>query len=327
MKALLVLILMAFFYTNVFSQSRLSDQVFVSTIISGVDTTAQKWVFSNSHKVNNTQGHLQGVQLKRIKKLNYFYLSGSSSEYSYLAIGQLNESPSIVQVKKLFNKPMKHAGGFQISDHYLAVGIEDNDARIQSQVCVYKLSGKGELSRNPVVVVDREGAYERMTAGCVGLTFFDNRWLMVVGDWDTRNLDFYLSDRKNITRGFKLIDSIRISDYDRSAWSDTSWLAYQNIQLINRSGKIFMVGLNSRPLDKKNVVDVFKIDVGNLNRIHINKVNHQTLENQGGDFVWGAGAVIEQGQLLGFLSCERNLMDTNQLYFYPISAKSDAEAE
>ncbi|MBK8501886.1 MAG: hypothetical protein IPL46_06575 [Saprospiraceae bacterium] len=318
MKSVFVSILLTCFLRTMFSQSGAKDQVLISNQISRVETTAQKWVFTNSQEVNNEQGHLQGVQLKRIKKLDYFYLSGSSSEYSYLAIGRLNDSPSIIQIKKLFSKPLKHAGGFQISENYLAVGIEDNEARNHSQVCVYKLSRKGELSRNPIACIDRRGAYERATAGCVGLTFFDNRWLIVVGDWNTRNLDFYVSMGKNIAGGFRLMDSIRISDCDRSVWSDTTWLAYQNIQLITQEGKIYLIGLNSQSIIKKNIADLFRIDSENLDHFIINKVNHQTLENQGGDFVWGAGGVIDRDQLLGILSCERNLSEINRLYFYPI---------
>lgn len=147
-----------------------------------LDSIPESIVYTNEEKVNNEGGHLQGVQLYSWRGQDYVVVTGSSSTYSYYGMIIINEKPHVVSVIKILEKPLKHAGGFQIFEDYLAVGIEDNEERTRSKVFLFNLGNPETPLKNPIAVINREGAYERATAGAVGLTRVEDTFLMVVGD-------------------------------------------------------------------------------------------------------------------------------------------------
>jgi len=144
--------------------------------------------YSNNKEVNNRGGHLQGIQLISGPSSDYAILSGSSDSYAYYMVVKLGEENQVISVNRLMDKPFKHAGGIQIFENYLAVGIEDNDKKNRSKVCIYDISDPESSSAKPIATIEREGMPRRSTAGCVGITSYKNKILIAVGDWDTKNM-------------------------------------------------------------------------------------------------------------------------------------------
>jgi hypothetical protein len=190
-------------------------------------------------------GHLQGIQ--RIGASG-IYLSGSTETHSYMALGD-TERKGILAVDSLMPAPYRHAGGFQIYRHYLAVGIEDNQKRTSSQVQIYDLHAAHPWAE-PRYSLSREGAYERVTAGAVGLTAYQQKIWLLVANWDSRNLDIYTCPEAEFEQGtgsFDLVISLDTSRLPRSDWSDPDWNSYQNINLFtDQQERLYLVGTGSR---------------------------------------------------------------------------------
>ena len=79
-----------------------------------LDSNPKVISYSNSLEINNSGGHLQGIQTIENNTGKYFILSGSSASYSYLAVVKQGDKNEVISVNKLMDKPFKHAGGFQI---------------------------------------------------------------------------------------------------------------------------------------------------------------------------------------------------------------------
>jgi hypothetical protein len=315
-KTFLFSVLLLFQMACGYKPSPAVEVVLPSEQIASLEVTSTSNSFINSWPINNEGGHLQGIQPLYQDQQSYLVLSGSSSTYSYYAMIRLGESPQVIGIQKILDKPFKHAGGFQIYDHYMAVGVEDNDARNHSYVFIFDLADPESPPAEPVLKIEREGPFERATAGCIGLTFYQDHWLIVVGDWNTRNLDFYQSSEiGNEITPFKLTQSITISEIDKKLWSDPEWLPYQNINLLHDSSRLYLVGLTSDS-EKNNVVDVYEIITEDLASFSLQKISRKILNNQGGDFIWGAGLDIKNESIVGIVSCQRNLDSLAQWYYY-----------
>jgi len=236
--------------------------------------------FQNSLTVNREGGHIQGVQ--RMAS-DYLLLSGSSSTVSYLA--KVNNG-QVVGVDTLLQFPYKHAGGFQVNDGLLAVGVEDNNAKNTSQVLVYD---PANLSDEPVQIIKRDGEVKRVTAGCVAIAKHQQQYLLIVGDWDTRHLDFYKIDADRITDAqadFTLTETLTLEECPREGWIDDAWWPYQNINLFSSEGSPYLIGLGIND-QKENVADVFAVSVEPL---QLTKIATQTFpQQQQTSFRWGAG--------------------------------------
>jgi hypothetical protein len=176
-------------YINSFGQV-FSGKSLVSEF-KNLDSKPEIISYSNTLEINNSGGHLQGIQSIQNNDGKYFVLSGSSDSYSYFAVVKQGDKNEVISVNKLMDKPFKHAGGFQIFQNYMAVGIEDNDAKDKSKVCIYDISNPEKPAGKPVAVIERAGEPKRSTAGCVGITKHKDQILLAVGDWDTKNIDFY----------------------------------------------------------------------------------------------------------------------------------------
>ena len=74
------------------------------------------------------------------------------------------------------HKPFKHAGGIQIFKDLMVVGIEDNDAKDKSKVCIYDIDDPEDTSgKTTGNVCERKGEPLRSTAGCCGITRIGKR--------------------------------------------------------------------------------------------------------------------------------------------------------
>lgn len=300
-----------FLFSDIHAQA--IGDVHLLEVIDKLSPIPREISFDNKIEIHNEGGHLQGIQKVTGVDENYYIMSGSSSEYSYLTMVS-DEKKNLISMVKLSSRPLKHAGGFQISNNYLAVGIEDNDLRNYSLVNIYDISSPTTFSVDPILSIERRGDFERATAGCVGIARINNRWILIVGDWNTRHLDFYFSNTSNLGEGVILQKELSISDHMRNDWIDTTWLPYQNINLLPQDSSLYLIGMTS--VDGENVVDTYRIDNLNSNDLKLVKISHHTLVNTGGDFIWGAGILVEDNHFKGIVSSGRNLREQNKFYIY-----------
>jgi hypothetical protein len=240
--------------------------------------------FQNSLVVNHEGGHIQGIQ--RVAP-GYLLLSGSSSTVSYYASVKNGQ---VVGIDTLLPFPYKHAGGFQVNDGLLAVGVEDNEAKNTSQVLVYNFSDPSSPSDKPVQVIRRDGEAERATAGCVAIARHQQQYLLLVGDWDTRHLDLYQISTDHIydsATEFTLVESVTLEEHSRNGWIDEAWWPYQNINLFSSEGSLYLIGLGING-QEENVVDIFTISLEPT--LQLTKVATRTFpQQQQTSFRWGAG--------------------------------------
>jgi hypothetical protein len=210
-------------------------------------------------------GHIQGIQLRVERGDTIVYLSGSSSLVAYMAKAHLKGGTSrILSIDTLLMSPYRHAGGFQIFQDHLAVGIEDNHLRNSSKVLVYELSKSVDTWTHPVYTLERSGSYERSTAGAVGITSHQGSVLLVVADWDARNLDFYAiseNDFRLRSAAFRPIATVEIAQLPRQDWSDPAWHSYQNLNLVSEDKTLYLVGF-AKTSENRQVADIFSIEIG-----------------------------------------------------------------
>ncbi len=274
--------------------------------------------FSNTLEINNSGGHLQGIQSIQNNDGKYFILSGSSDSYSYFAVVKLGDNYEVISVNKLMDKPFKHAGGFQIYQNYMAVGIEDNDAKDKSKVCIYDISNPEKTQNKPVSVIQRAGEPKRSTAGCVGITKYKDQILLAVGDWDTKNIDFYSCKSAEFPKAdFELFFSINTESISRKNWIDDKWLPYQNINLFSTvENELYLVGLGQNNKNK-NVADLYQLEEDGKGKFSITKTASKTFNcEKEVSFKAGAGLVIDNNGNLGIIACGYNAGEVSYLNYF-----------
>lgn len=217
----------------------------------------------NPIKFNFEEGHIQGIQFYGKAGQNYLYMTGNSFKAAYVIKTELKgEEAKVIALDTLMLYPYRHAGGFQIFENYLVVGIEDEDRKNTSQVRIYDLDKGEKLWSEPLHTIKRDGEYKRSTAGTAGLTKIGDHILMVIGDWDSRNLDFYICPVKKFKKGaagFKLVQSLSMDGVSKANWSDSTWLPYQNINLFADKNELYLAGLTSE--NGKHIADLFQLEV------------------------------------------------------------------
>lgn len=272
--------------------------------------------FSNTLEINNSGGHLQGIQSIQNNDGKYFVLSGSSDSYSYVAVVKQGYNYEVISVNQLMDKPFKHAGGFQIYQNYMAVGIEDNDAKDKSKVCIYDISNPEKTQNKPVSVIQRAGEPKRSTAGCVGITKYKDQILLAVGDWDTKNIDFYSCKSAEFPKAdFELFFSINTESISRKNWIDDKWLPYQNINLFSTvENELYLVGLGQ---NNKNVADLYQLEEDGKGKFSITKTASKTFNcEKEVSFKAGAGLVIDNNGNLGIIACGYNAGEVSYLNYF-----------
>ncbi len=260
---------------------------------------------NNSFEIYSERGHFQGIQIKETKNGKFGFITGSSDSISILTIVKFGDLNKIVSVNRLMNKPFKHAGGFQIYDHYLAVGIEDNSEKNKSKVCVYDISEPEKPLNKPLAVIDRQGETLRSTAGCVGITGYKNQILIAVGDWDTKHIDFYKCSYENLLNGklvhFSTADPKSMS---KTGWVNNEWQSYQNINLFTtKNNRLFLVGLGQNK-NQENVADLFLLNENKSGDFEFVKLATKTFDcTKETSFKAAAGAEMDKSYSFKIISC------------------------
>ncbi|MEX2592717.1 MAG: hypothetical protein WD426_08080, partial [Anditalea sp.] len=294
--------------------------------------------FANTITWDDTGGHLQGIQLYEEKGETFAYLSGSSATKSYMVKVDLSPPAKVMAIDELMADPYRHAGGFQIFKHYLAVGIEDNYKRTSSKVMIYDIEGGGNDWTSPLYSIEREGPFELATAGAVGITQYRNEMLVAVANWDSRNIDFYACPSPSFKKGegeFHLKASLATADLPKENWSDPFWGYYQNINLFTDANQnLYLIGF-ARDDKEQQLADVFQVsftdsepgtnDLLKLKRsIQLQKISSKTFECPGGpDFRAGAGLnILNDGSLVLLSSPYQIEPKTSLNFFYSLDRKS-----
>jgi len=288
--------------------------------LDNIDQNPLELVVSNNHEVNNTGGHLQGIQHVYHNKNDYYILSGSSSEYSYYSIVKTGEQNMVISINKLLDKPFKHAGGFQIHENLMAIGVEDNNAKNISKVFIFHIANPEKPSKNPLAIIDRMGTFERATAGCVAITTINGKVLVVVGDWNTEHLDFYRIDREKLNKKGATLEleySISAKKQVKTSWIDDKWLSYQNINFIqDLSQNLYLAGMTSNEKDQ-NIIDLYLVSSEALSTFHLTKIYTRILpQNKKTKFRWGAGIQSTSDGEIKILSCGDNLNKKSIIHVY-----------
>ena len=267
----------------------------------------------NDLEVNNRGGHLQGVQVLERDEGEYAILTGSSSTYAYYSVVKMDTTNEVLSINKLMHKPFKHAGGFQIFQNLMAVGIEDNSAKDKSNVCIYEIDDLEEPTVTPLTLIERKGRPSRSTAGCTGITRIGEQVLIVVGDWDTRHLDFYLCEEGQLRQeptAFEKVFTIDTERTDRSTWSDMEWHSYQNINLLtDTDGKLYIFGFQH--VDQRgNIADLFLVENKGLKEFSLRKITSMTFTcKEGVSFSAGAGVTLQKDGSLKVVACGSHIED------------------
>ena len=269
---------------------------------------------TNSIPIDTLGGHLQGIQHISQNAQEYVMMSGSSGQDSYLALAEIGAAPKVIKIQKLLEKPFKHAGGFQVHQNFLAVGIEDNDARNHSFVMIFDVHDITAIPNEPFIKIERKGVFERSTAGCVGLVKFGGYWIMVVGDWNTEHLDFYL-DRDDRLDNLELVSSKTTKELDRTNWVNLHWRPYQNLNFITSQDQLYLAGMTSNA-QGNNLVDLYAVTDIESSAFNLQKIATKSVDNTGGDFIWSAGLQVKDGLIRQIISCDRNLSAGFKIYQY-----------
>lgn len=202
-------------------------------------------------------GHLQGVQLFN----GTLVVSGSSNKYGYLALFQLLKGDfRYLGIKKLAGKPLNHAGGFQVAENWLAVGLENTKSKSTSVVQIIDVSSFENFSKPPVYTLERKGEAKRSTAGAVALLKRNDHFLLAVGSWGSSVIDFYKSNHTDPNKedfDFELWTSWDSREAKRKEWTSKPYGSYQSLQLSEDSTGVYITGFAR--LDNSNVADVFKL--------------------------------------------------------------------
>jgi len=254
-------------------------------------------------------GHFQGIQQAMIGPKQFAILSGSSDSDSYLVLAAIEDSTAQIRsLKRLLGRPFKHAGGFQVLGDYLAVGIEDNDAKNSSKIWILESSQLlGSERLKPIVEIERRGEYKRATAGAVGIAKLHGRHLLLVATWDSATIDIYTSNGKALHDPgfeFRLRETWEANRADRSSWFDQYYAAYQNINLVvDKRGRVFMVGFAKTGAE--NIMDIFelKLEESVPTAKRFEKLGRRIFHCQKTDFRSGSGLAVTDSKELLILSC------------------------
>lgn len=273
--------------------SHLSAQPYIDDVPKAFsEIEPQPIVNTYSSKVAGAKGgHLQGIQTAT----NALIITASSSLHSYYiaVIGNGNET-KVGYRKIILEQPYRHAGGCQAAGNVWAVGVEDNATKNKAKVLLLST----DTNAKPVTIAERSGAYERSTAGATGLVRLkDGAYLVAVGDWDSKNVDFYQSKPNNVA----VFDSVATYKAD----TISTWGSYQSINLLQQAdGKLYLIGFC---LDTKGSrADLFRLTLEGSAKLQVVASKHFKTTN-GVSFRYGVGLNVSSNKKLGIKACARTL--------------------
>ena len=292
----------------------------LADLLQEVNANPKAISYENKCVVNNEEGHIQGVQIFNHKKNQYYFFSGSSNNQSYYAIANAG-TKKVLSVNKFLDDPYRHAGGFQIMKNLLAVGIEDNILVDKSKVLLYQIIDPEKPDLKLLKTIERSGPAKRYTAGCVAIAKQKKDIWIAVGNWDTKNIDFYSIPSKRLKdskANFKLIYSFDSEKINAENWIEKSWFSYQNINLFKGSDrKLYLSGTAFDELAETEIVDIFEINFSDLGHFELRKVAHRIFSKPDSTtFRWGGGIFIDKKKGIKILSTGEHITDSLKVNLY-----------
>jgi hypothetical protein len=159
--------------------------------------------------------------------------------------------------------------------------------------------------------MQRAGRPKDKTAGAVGIVARPTDYLLAVANWDSRAIDFYVSNGKLLDDpkcrfGFhaRWQDSVA----EKSDWQpDLRFGAYQTVNLIaDANQNLFLIGFETA-VSNKDLVDLFSVDMGQQPGKLLRKLANKPISlRDGNHFQYSGGIWIDRGKL-AILSSERDL--------------------
>lgn len=263
-------------------------------------------------------GHLQGVGLLDRRSLA---IAASGTPEAVVLIVSWPErigidEGAIGDTVVVGDAPLDHAGGLQIAEGVLAVGVEDDRAKDRSRVVFLDVSDPTSVGTLHHLAIDRPAAGQvsttrRWTAGAVGLARVGARAMVVVGSWDSAELDFYRATRHDLADlgcTFEHVAEWARDDADTSTWVDDNWGKYQSLNLMASKSRLFLVGGN-RNDDGEDWIDLYEVDLGQVPSRRLTKIAKRHMRcRDGASFRW-AGGIVANGSVLHALATEKDLHD------------------
>lgn len=261
-----------------------------------ISSSPELILLQNDLSVPLEGGHLQGIQSLSTVQGDKLIISGSSAHEAYLLQAHLRslETESYIT---LMTDPFRHAGGFQISDDFLIVGIEDNVIKEDSKVCIYDTQSLEEAI--PLHIIERKGAAETQTAGATGIISLHSGHLVLVANWDSRNWDFYHVDLENQTERHLL------------RWdAPPEWPGYQTINLIEDHDMIYAIGLYKAE-DSLGGADLIEVSKKDTFKPNLKRINTRFFRcTHGVDFATAAGIQVDDKGNLHIWATQRDAEKT-----------------
>lgn len=262
-------------------------------------------------------GHLQGIQLHN----ETLIVSASSKEFGYLGLFQkLGADFRFLGLKKLATDPLNHAGGFQIAGNWLAVGVEDPVGRRNSIIQLIDVSSFETLQAVPAYTLRRKGEYQYSTAGAVALLIREDHFLLAVGTWDCRTIDFYVSNSLNPYSEdfhFEKWTTWDSREAIRRKWKDKKYGSYQSLQLSQDSTGVYLTGF-CKASNSTNRADVFQLNTDADPYTLMQKTASYTVQCSGNvTFRNGAGFAVYDGKP-SIIAVGHDLSPEMQFQLFPI---------
>ncbi len=256
----------------------------VPEAFSAIDPSPTTIHIRNTLDVPTENGHFQGIQVMETQGRKKLLVSGSSLHRSYILQVDMERQETDTLIT-LMKDPFRHAGGIQVSNGYLAVGIEDNFKKTSAKACLYNYRNGNLYKSIPDVIIDRTGEVKRPTTGATGLLAREEGYLMVVANWDSRIWDFYSVEPEN--GKYRLLKSFEAPD---------DWASYQSINLIMDEKDIYAIGFHQ------------EMKTGRADLIHVSSVDHFEPQmkkigtkffncTNGVDFIGAAGLEVEDDEM------------------------------
>jgi hypothetical protein len=220
---------------------------------------------------------LQGIQSVADK----IYVSGSSSDQGYLGVYKRDgNTVRFLGIKTRSENPYTHAGGFQVSDEWLAIGCENAKKKMGSLVVLQKIGSAAALAQKPSFTMERTGDKKVSTAGSVAILKRKDHFLLAVGTWDCATMDLYISNHSDSEKedfNFTHWTTWEAATTRHRNWVDRKWMAYQNIQLFEDSGGVYLVATGKSGRSDQ-VADVFLLDPEKDRYEMLTKIRHRVFE-------------------------------------------------
>jgi hypothetical protein len=220
----------------------------------------------------NTSGfHQQGIQKTTSGE---FVITGSAKKTGYIYKTSPAKNIETV-IEPVFwdinQKRLNHLGGFQIAEDIIAVGYERlaNRRYGTSKILFYNAATFETDQRLTHLTLPRNNPGD--TAGAVGLSRFKDTWLLLVANWDSERLDFYISDNQDL-----LTPQTSFPSQPNWSWSihedkltsasvDKNWSPYQSINLFveaNQPDIAWFIGMHtsSTILRSPDWADLYKLE-------------------------------------------------------------------